>query len=230
MNSNDINEKCKNLLLKLHLKYIVGISFACVCLVIVLSFCEDSVFKNCISVSSTVTSIILSVIAIILSVTGERTTNEIRNKVSDSVEKLEDCTDKSSKLSIELSKTLQQLNSLYGNINDKIVEQIPEIKESLNSLLTQNTENNDYGTKVINSIVNFLSHISPDTKLCVKKAFIYLQESVESKAISPGDIAQWLIDEGADATTGTIAVGLFIGYLSTGTLDSDAINEIIARL
>ena len=121
--------------LKLHLKYISSISFACICLVVVFSFCEDSTFKNCISVSSTVTSIILSVIAIILSVTGERTTNEIRNKVSDSVNQLENCTNESSKLSEELSATLQQLNVLYNNMNDKIGTQIPQIQSTLNDLV-----------------------------------------------------------------------------------------------
>ncbi len=169
--------KCDKLLLKLHLKYILGIAFACVCLIVILSFCEDSTFKNCISVSSTVTSIILSVIAIILSVTGERTTNEIRNKVSDSVNQLEDCTGKSSKLASELSTTLQQLNALYENVNDNIVK-IPKIESALNELILKNdgnignAESNDINEdNVAKHIVRFVSNVFPEEKKYLKMAY-----------------------------------------------------------
>lgn len=129
MDKEILETKVKHEKLKIHFMYIISISVACICLVIIISFCEDSTFKNCISVSSTVTSIILSVIAIILSVTGERSTNEIRNKVTDSVEQLETCTEKSSNLAEELTNTMQQLNTLYENMNKRIIDQFPTISD-----------------------------------------------------------------------------------------------------
>ena len=222
-------------LLKLHLKYISSISFACICLVVVFSFCEDSTFKNCISVSSTVTSIILSVIAIILSVTGERTTNEIRNKVSDSVNQLENCTNESSKLSEELSATLQQLNVLYNNMNDKIGTQIPQIQSTLNDLVLKNGNTNNMDTKedkVIDNIVGFLDVVSPDTKSYVKKGCAFFDREVKKHPVEMGSIAQYLMEEeGAESITATLVVGLMTGIICTGALSHNhTINELIERL
>ena len=237
MYQSETNEKlkCDKLLLKLHLKYILGISLACICLVVIFSFCEDSVFKSCISVSSTVTSIILSVIAIILSVTGERTTNEIRNKVSDSVNQLEDCTSKSSELTSELSTTLQQLNILYANMNEKIGTQIPQIQSTLNDLVLKNGDiNNEEENKdnPIDHIVSFLNVIKPNTKNYLKKAYIYLEEKGKKHPINIGSVAQYLMDdEGAEGNTAILVVGLMLGILCTGALTHDNnMHELIDRL
>ena len=169
MITKEVLEKEK---LSLHLKYIVGISFACICLVIILHCCQSTMFQNCISVSSTVTSIILSVVAIILSVTGERTTNEIRNKVADSVEQLEDCTEKSSQLTEELTKTIQQMNTLYSNVNDKICD-IPEIKNALNNFVLQNKGYGIDKEDVVEHIVAFMNVVNPKTKSFLKQAYIF---------------------------------------------------------
>lgn len=225
------------LLLKLHLKYILGISFACICLVIVLSFCEDSTFKNCISVSSTVTSIILSVIAIILSVTGERTTNEIRNKVSDSVNKLEDCTNKSSELSDGLSATLQQLEALYENVNTNI-KKIPKIESTLNEVLLKNNENtvdSESGVEdednVAKHIIRFVTDVFlPNDKEYLKMAYSFLLDTNESKPISSDDIIQHLVKNGADTNTALLVIGLMFGNLCTGKMNIELVKEIIRNL
>ncbi len=236
MYQSETNEKlkCDKLLLKLHLKYILGISLACICLVVIFSFCEDSVFKSCISVSSTVTSIILSVIAIILSVTGERTTNEIRDKVSDSVNQLEDCTNKSSELTSELSTTLQQLNTLYANMNEKIGTQIPQIQSTLNDLVLKNSNVNNEEINEdnpIDHIVSFLNAINPITKEYLKKAYMYLEDEGKKHPIEMGSIAEHLIEKGASEITSALVVGLMIGILCTGALSHDHnMHELIDRL
>lgn len=223
-------------LLKLHLKYISGISFACICLVVVLSFCEDSTFKNCISVSSTVTSIILSVIAIILSVTGERTTNEIRNKVSDSVNKLENYTNKSSELSDGLSATLQQLEALYENVNANI-GRIPKIESALNEVLLKsgenfdNVENNDRNTdNVAKHIIRFVTNVFPDDKKYLKIAYNCLLNGKKNSSISNGEIIQQMINSGADINMAAYMAGLMAGNLCTGEMNNELMEEIVKNL
>lgn len=235
---DDTKEKLESdkLLLKLHLKYIIGISFCCICLVIILSFCEDSVFKSCVSVASTVTSIILSVIAIILSVTGERTTNEIRNKVADSVSQLEDCANKSSNLSSELSATLQQMSALYDNMNDKIGIQIPKIQETLNDLVLRfgnisNADANINEYDILDNMVVFLNAIDPQTKSSIKKAYTFLNEESKGNPIGTNTVMQHLLDEGIDANIATLTIGMLLGITSTGVLTYKyTVSDLINRL
>lgn len=211
----------KKLLLQLHLKYIIGISFGCICLVIILSFCEDSVFKSCVSVASTVTSIILSVIAIILSVTGERTTNEIRNKVTDSVGQLEDCANKSSILSSELSATLQQMRALYDNMNDKIGVRIPQIQATLNDLVINNGNTNNADTNetdIKEKLKKFFNSLDLTTKVSIKKAYIFLNENARDKRVGMNDIMQYLLNDGIDSNTVSLTIGILLGLTCTGAL------------
>ena len=228
MITKEVLEKEK---LSLHLKYISAISFACVCLVIILHCCQSTMFQNCISVSSTVTSIILSVVAIILSVTGERTTNEIRNKVADSVEQLEDCTEKSSKLTEELTKTLQQMNDLYENVNDKVSD-IPKIKTALNDLISKNKEDNKNTIDAVEHIASFLNNIdrtNTGTRYYVKEAYFLLMNDGKKKSVSTDEIVQYLIDKGANTTNATLALGIIMGNLSTGMVGS-RIEELIEKI
>lgn len=215
------------LLLKLHSKYILGISFACICLVIVLSFCEDSTFKNCISVSSTVTSIILSVIAIILSVTGERTTNEIRNKVSDSVEQLEDCTNKSSELSDSLSATLQQLEALYENVNANI-GRIPKIESTLNEYISKDKCGN--GDDVVSNISNFINIFDSYTRQCIKDTYIYIKSKGQNNSFYMNDIMKYLIAKNVSESIANLATGLVLGTLCTGIKIEQDVDKIIEQI
>lgn len=220
--------------LSLHLKYISGISFACICLVIILHCCQNTMFQNCISVSSTVTSIILSVVAIILSVTGERTTNEIRNKVADSVEQLEDCTEKSSLLTEELIKAVQQMNELYTNVNDN-VSNIPQIKTALDNLLLQNRydkEDIKNPVDVLEHIVRFLNDLDKcdkGIKSYVKDAYTLLVNEKNRNSIPVDEIAKYLVSKGANKTTATVTVGIIMGNLSTGMVGK-RMNELIQKL
>ena len=223
--------------LSLHLRYISGISFACICLVIILHCCQSTMFQNCISVSSTVTSIILSVVAIILSVTGERTTNEIRNKVTDSVEQLEDCTEKSSMLTEELTKTLQQMNDLYDNVNEKVSD-IPKIKTALNDLVSQNKGNNcdikttEEDVNVIEHVACFLNNMDKNTegiKHYTKETYSFVINECKKRAVSTDELIQRMISMGADNTIATLVIGIIMGNLSTGMIGGN-IEELIEKL
>jgi len=215
------------LLLKLHLKYILGISFSCICLVIVLSFCEDSTFKNCISVSSTVTSIILSVIAIILSVTGERTTNEIRNKVSDSVNKLEHYTNKSSELSDGLSATLQQLEALYENVNTNIGK-IPKIESALNEYFSKDKLGNV--DDAILNISNVINIFDLQTKQCIKEIYIYIRDKGKNNSFYMNDITKHLMSKSVSESIARFATGLVLGTLCTGIKVEHDVDKIIEQI
>lgn len=214
-------------LLKLHLKYISGISFACICLVVVLSFCEDSTFKNCISVSSTVTSIILSAIAIILSVTGERTTNEIRNKVSDSVSQLEDCTAKSNELSENLSATLQQLEALYENVNDNIGK-IPQIESTLNEYILKSKDVNE--DDVITNINDFINIFDSQTRKAIKETYIYIKSKGQNNSFYMNDIMKHLIAKNVNEPVASLAIGLVLGTLCTGIKVERDVDKIIEQI
>ena len=226
--------KCEKM--KLHMIYICVIAIACAVLTIILSFCDNTMFKNCISVSSTVTSIILSVIAIILSVTGERTTNEIRNKVSDSVQQLEKCTNDSSALAEELTGALQQLNELYKNINEKIVDQFPNFNEILesNSKLGEDNGESDKAhiQKNIISITNFINHLPVRTKWCAKKALMFIMPEKKGvgKLFTTNDILRHLLNEGADSQLAALVTGMVIGYVSSGICNYDSLDEIVEKI
>lgn len=224
--------------LKLHIKYLIGISFSLICLVIILIFCEDSLFKSCISVSSTVTSIILSVIAIILSVTGERSTNEIRNKVEESVEKLEINTDKSSELTRELENTINSMNKLYENVNQRITEDIPQMKDMLDQLIhnsskEENTcdedkEDEEYKEEnPAEHIIRFLNHINPKTKENAIQLYYYMETEGRKRPLSTDDIIGNLMKNGVDIQSAILAYGLVLGSFMTGTIDNISMNRLI---
>lgn len=235
-------EKLEKEKLSLHIKYISGISFGCICLVIILSFCESTMFQNCISVASTVSSIILSAVAIVLSVTGERTTNEIRNKVSDSVSQLEDCTQKSGELTQkscelneELTRTFQQLRRLCEDMNDNVVEKFPNIQEALNDLISRSDKSDEnketISDNAVDHIVRFLNVINPKTKEYVKKGYTFFEEEAKKHPIEMSDVMQYLVNEGADVNTATLVIGLMLGILCTGAIThNNKLNELIERL
>lgn len=137
---------------KLHIKYISGISFGCVCAVIILQCSDGKTFQNCISVSSTVVSIILSVIAIILSVTGGRSTNEIRNKISDA-------TDRLSKTTIDA----ESVNENFKKIAGEQLNGFNNIKNDLETLLIR-LENIESETMSANEMLSQLVSIGNDTE------------------------------------------------------------------
>lgn len=228
MEKKELQKQTENARLKIHIKYISGILCGCICLLIISRLCEDSVFKSCISVSSTVVSIILSVIAIILSVTGERATNEIRNKVSDSVKQLEECAEKSVCFNADLDKTINKMNLLYDNITENVIKQFPQMQTSINDLLNKKT--NAEEDNPVDHIVRFYNNISPKTKEYIITALRFMYEEGSKHPIQPGDIMLHLINKGADANTSNLVIGLILGNFCTGILNGIRIDELIDKI
>lgn len=118
-------------------------SIALMILALTVKTADNSVFVGQVSFASTVTSIVLSVIAIWMSITGERSTNEIKEKVSSSVDKLTETTCKSTALTDDLKKTLDNQNKKYDEIIEKMeavvsnVEGMNTTVGSMNSLLSE---------------------------------------------------------------------------------------------
>lgn len=114
---------------------ILGISLMIIALVIKTS--NNTAFVNNVSFASTITSIILSVIAIWMSITGERSTNEIKTKVSESVDRLIKTSSESDKLVTDLSDMLSGQNEFYNKIKgqmESILSEVLGVKTTITSM------------------------------------------------------------------------------------------------
>lgn len=113
------------------------ISIALIILAFTVKTADDNVFVSQVSFASTVTSIVLSVIAIWMSITGERSTNEIKEKVRSSVDKLTETTKNSVNLSHGLEETLNNQNVKYDELIEKmgnVINNIEKVNESVGSM------------------------------------------------------------------------------------------------
>ena len=136
------NEECCNARVREALRnrtysfvLILGIALMIIALVIKTS--NDAVFVNQVSFASTITSIILSVIAIWMSITGERSTNEIKTKVSESVDRLIKASSESDKLVADLSNMLSGQNESYNKIKgqmESILLEVHGVKTTITSM------------------------------------------------------------------------------------------------
>lgn len=136
------NEECCNARVREALRnrtysfaLILGIALMIIALVIKTS--NDAVFVNQVSFASTITSIILSVIAIWMSITGERSTNEIKTKVSESVDRLLKTSSESDKLVTDLSNMLSGQNEFYNKTKDQmesILSEVHGVKTTITSM------------------------------------------------------------------------------------------------
>lgn len=122
---------------------ILGIALMIISLVIKTS--SDAVFVNQVSFASTITSIILSVIAIWMSITGERSTNEIKMKVTDSVDRLLKISSESGQLVTDLSDMLSKQNESYNSIKGQMESILSEVLGVKTTIVSMN--NSFMGTK-----------------------------------------------------------------------------------
>lgn len=136
-NEECCNEKVREALRNRNYVFVLIMGIALMIISLVIKTSNDAVFVNQVSFASTITSIILSVIAIWLSISGERNTNEIKTKVSESVDRLIKTTDKSDKLAFDLKNMLSIQNESYNNIKNKIevaLSEIGGVKSTVTSL------------------------------------------------------------------------------------------------
>ena len=110
--------------LKLHIKYIIVIAVVLLFGGVVLATSNQNKFVSQISFGSTMTSIILSVIAIWMSISGERTTNDIKSKISYSADRLSETTEK-----------IETLNNNHTETLDTQLSELKDVKEQLSKII-----------------------------------------------------------------------------------------------
>lgn len=89
------------------------------------SFLCYNAFVSQFSFAGTITSIILSIIAIWMSISGEQSTNEIRNKISDSTDSL-----------LKTSKKIKRLNNNYEKTMSTQLEELKTVQEQLTKIIS----------------------------------------------------------------------------------------------
>lgn len=100
---------------KLHMKYIIALAAIFCFGSIVLALYNQEAFVGQVSFGCTITSIVLSVIAIWMSISGERSTNDIRIKISESTERL--------------ARTTQEIETLNNSYKENMNTQLTELKD-----------------------------------------------------------------------------------------------------
>lgn len=193
-------------------KIVLIISIVLMILALTVKTSDDSAFVGQVSFASTVTSIVLSVIAIWMSITGERSTNEIKEKVSSSVGKLTETTCKSTALTDDLKKTLDNQNKKYDEIIEKmktVVSNIEGMKVtvgSMNSLLSEigtpaNKNDEEFDKQILVRMVNMVleSFQGPSAdegreKIKCALAFAY-EKRLEDEVVGVNDLADYLVSE-----------------------------------
>lgn len=120
-NMKDIIQNEKN---KLHIKYLIAIASIISLGSIVLSLCNKDTFVAQVSFASTITSIVLSVIAIWMSISGERSTNDIKNKILESAERL-----------AKTTGNIEILNNKNESIMNTQLDELNDVKEKLEAII-----------------------------------------------------------------------------------------------
>ena len=170
----------------------------------------NEVFVEQISFASTITSIILSVIAIWMSITGERTTNEIRIKVSEAASSLTETTKTSRELSRELKRMLNDQYDKYNliiekmemNINNsqQIEKHIVDIKD-----LFYTTNGKTYNNPC-EMLENVLESIKVnDMKLEIIETVEYI---IDNSPIGANSVYEYLIKRGFSEKDAALIVGI----------------------
>lgn len=215
--------------------FILGILLMIIALAIKAS--DSTAFVNQVSFASTITSIILSVIAIWMSITGERSTNEIKAKVSESVDRLSKTSNESDKLVTELSNMLFGQNESYNKIKDQMESIISEVQrvntkiESMNDSFMGTKESQ--AESVPDDAFLFFKNIvvgipNKETKKTVCQTIIkILQEAKDGKEITQDKVYDMI-----DAPEGNrfIILGIVASLVHNGFLKDDKNYEKTKKL
>lgn len=178
-------------------------------------------FVEQISFASTITSIILSVIAIWMSITGERTTNEVRIKVSEASFSLNETTKTSRELTSELKRMLNEQNDKYKfivekmemNINNsqQIEKHVVDIKD-LFYTTTEKTYNNP-----CEMLENVLDSIKiNDIKLEIIETIEYI---IANRPIGASAVYEHLTKRGFGEKDAALIVGITYTCCKNGLKD-----------
>ncbi len=193
-------------------------------------------FVNQVSFASTITSIILSVIAIWMSISGERTTNEIRFKVSDSVERLVKATDESGHIVNELGDTLKKQNDTYELMKNQIKSMLTEVHGMKSTVdLLHSFVNDSYKEKTITSPDNLLVVFDNTIKSMgsnkmtedLLDAILFLFENKNDTKIPTNEMIIMLINKGIENNLLFSFMGIISVFLMNGLFQNDENYKII---
>lgn len=140
LNNMQIAKETKYEKMKLHIKYMLGISMGLIGIVIVTNGYANNEFISQISFASTITSIILSVIAIIMTIVSETKSENTKDKllnVSDNLEgivaKIEYTTSNLKDITTSNAEVKTQLSSINNTIENKFNIQSKEVAVEINN-------------------------------------------------------------------------------------------------
>ncbi len=217
-----------------HRTYILILIIAVILLIISLTVrtADNKIFVDQVSFASTITSIILSVIAIWMSISGERTTNEIRTKVGDSVDRLIETTGESKVLAKELRSTLAIQKANYEENSKKMEQMLTEIEQMKNAvdclgdslgefkIVPEQSQRRLTEENLRDMTVNILSSFNDrrgkEGKQLMLKGMAYLYDSTENgKQVKSSELVDYLRKEDASNLAEIIA-GLIMAISLNG--------------
>lgn len=160
MENNETVKLIKHEKLKLHLKYIIAFATIFCFGSIVLALYNQEAFVGQVSFGCTITSIVLSVIAIWMSISGERSTNDIRIKISESTERLTRTTQEIGTLNNSYEKTLNTQLTELKDVQEQLSKILYTVDDMQKQISTINSKSfSDFNT-VDNKIMNTQQRIS----------------------------------------------------------------------
>ncbi|BCJ98095.1 hypothetical protein [Anaerocolumna chitinilytica] len=187
---------------RLHIRYIVIIAIIITLGSLVLAGYDNQSFVGQFSFASTITSIVLSVVAIWMSISGERTTNEIKTKIIDATDRLDNAVinvqdinktfDKSFKEKVE---SIQNIHTEFSNVvlelesvKSEVVSTKEYVQEAFDfnkiTLSKQNTSEQYTDDEYIRLVKNIqlLANSQPALDV-LNKSILYVIETREARGV-----------------------------------------------
>lgn len=211
-----------------HRTYVILMIIAVALLIFALTVKTGSnkVFVEQVSFASTITSIILSVIAIWMSITGERNTNEIKNKVSEAACSLTMTTTTSKEVSEKLQTMLDEQNNKYNTLIEKLEKSI-EASEGINSKISdvQKSFEKFSGSETKNAsdinpceIMENLLESLTDNKMKLK-LFEVVDYVMANRPIRVSKVLDYLIECGNNEVDSSYVLGMTYVLCKNGLLE-----------
>ena len=220
-----------------HRTYIIMLIMSVALMIIALTVktADNEEFVGQISFASTITSIILSVIAIWMSITGERSTNEIKDRVEAAADSLTKTTDASRKLSEQLENMLDGQSKKYDILLEKMqnnIENSEGIKETLSKVteafgkVSTAQEFSEKSTKSVDILSNVIDHIYSEN---LTRVLLDTVDFVMKYTPVPVDeVAQFVRDKGGlnEQMVGFIVGTVYVCAKNGLLLDQDEYIEM----
>lgn len=211
-----------------HRTYVMVLIIAVALLIIALTLktASNRAFVEQVSFASTITSIILSVVAIWMSITGERNTNEIKNKVSEAANSLTQTTSTSKEVSEKLQGMLEEQSNQYNTLIEKLEKSI-ETSEGINRKISdvQKSFGNFNNSEVKNELCisscdileNVLGNITDDKLKCM--LFEVIDYVMENRPIKVSKVLEHFVECGNNEVDSSYVLGMTFVFCKNGLIE-----------